>query len=139
MARQVARYEIAMEDLGYKSYYMQIESDFGLFGLVFVKGDDVVELIYDANEKVNYNNLDAEGEISWLLMLCVPSHMHFTLGDGVDGVTDSGEDICRLCEGHGKCTFCSGKGYYYMGSDKYECGSCNGSRMCSICGGHGVY
>ena len=44
---------------------------------------------------------------------------------------------CSLCNGSGKCNFCSGKGYIGSTSFGTQCFLCKGSGKCTSCDGHG--
>lgn len=48
------------------------------------------------------------------------------------------DGTCSYCHGVGKCTVCSGLGYWYVGGTDSPCTSCGGSGVCYYCEGTGI-
>ncbi len=135
----IARYGVGMEGLGYEIWQLTLEGEFGIGYTGYEKDGLMAEIIFDANEAVDYANLDREGEIRWIVLMAIPEGMTFVPGEGLQGISADGEDICKLCEGDGRCTFCHGKGHYFDGKKYESCRSCTGTGVCCICGGAGIY
>lgn len=83
--------------------------------------------------------------------LNVPSGGSYVAPSGSSGYSGSSSHTsprpCSGCGGSGRCTACSGLGYYYQyvtdytgyggGQQRFDCGSCGGRGTCRVCYGKG--
>lgn len=56
-----------------------------------------------------------------------------TAGHGYGGMSDAK----MHCNGTGRCGWCNGNGYVYVGTKTQTCSACGGSKRCKTCNGSG--
>ena len=49
-------------------------------------------------------------------------------------MADPAEEVCSVCRGTRRCTFCNGDGYVVERDKLTACGVCDTTGICTMCG-----